>query len=91
MTLKGISLAVLSTAFALATAPVPVLPAAAADSNGKDCGWYNENGKVVFKGTCPHDSSEGTTGEPQPTNPCPVMLFPGGRVMVSYRIVVTGC
>ena len=87
--MKRLALGVLSATFVLATCPVVVPPAAAADSNGKDCGWYNENGKIVFKGTCPHDSSDGTTGEPQPG--CLSLQLPAGTQLAFRLLLATPC
>ena len=38
-----------------------------------DCGWYNEGGRMVFLGTCPHDTgSTGSDTLPTETAPPPV-------------------
>ncbi len=30
-----------------------------------DCGWIMENGRMVFLGTCPHDSSDDSNPPPE--------------------------
>ncbi len=48
----------ISTAIAIAAEPRP------------DCGWYDDNGKMVFLGTCPHENGE-SSETPVETAPAP--------------------
>ncbi|CAN5185500.1 hypothetical protein BH10PSE9_BH10PSE9_07390 [soil metagenome] len=89
MKFKYLATAALVAAFAAGSIPAVVVstPAIAADS----CGFSNENGKLVFLGTCPNqagDSSDKESPAP-PSNPCTGRLT-GGPVY-SYRIELAGC
>ena len=71
MNLKRLTVVAVAAALVIATSPTLILPAAADDQDGQ-CGFKNVNGKLVFLGTCPHGTSEGTTATDAPdTRPCP--------------------
>ena len=88
MTIKHLAVATLVAAFAGGSIPAVVVttPALAADG----CGFSNENGKRVFRGTCPNEAGDSSDKESAPpSNPCSGRLT-GGPVS-SYRLIVTGC
>ena len=55
-------------AVAVAAASLSSITLAIAAEPRPDCGWYNENGRMVFLGTCPHDTGS-TDSETLPAEP----------------------
>ena len=79
MRIRLIPFAMLVAAFAIGSIPTVVLPTAAS-AESKACGYVNENGKLVFLGTCADTQSHSEEDAPAASNPCP-----------HYRLEIAGC
>ncbi|CAN5185459.1 hypothetical protein BH10PSE9_BH10PSE9_07380 [soil metagenome] len=86
MTMKHLAVATLVAAFVGASFPTVVVSTAAVAAG--TCGFSNENGKMVFLGTCPNQAGDSSEKE-APANPCATML--NGGPVYSYRIELATC
>ena len=89
MRLKDLPVTTLVAAFAIGSFPAVVLPTAAAAAN-QECGYRNEGGKLVFLGTCAHDTSEDTNSETAPP-PTPCIGKMNGGSVFTYRFELAVC
>jgi hypothetical protein len=81
MTIKHLAVATLVAALVGGTFPTVVVTTAAVAA--ETCGFSNENGKMVFLGTCPNEAGDSSEKE-SPSNPCSGALTDGP--VYSYRI-----
>jgi hypothetical protein len=88
MRIKHISVAALVAAFAIGSFPSVVLPTVAAAAS-QECGYKNENGKLVFLGTCANENGASSEDAPQQPNPCGVRL--NGGPVIAYRMELAVC
>jgi hypothetical protein len=76
MTLKSLSLPMLSAIVVLAVSPAAVLAANAggtyAVAANQDCGWSNDNGHMVFHGTCPDNGGDDSNADTDSGTPSTV-------------------
>ena len=87
MTIRHLAIATLVAAFAAGTTPTVVLTSTARAA--ESCGFANQNGTLVFLGTCPNEAGESSDKESPPSSHC--AGNPNVGPVYSYRLELAVC